>query len=438
MYIIYTLEGILIVLGLFAPSSYEATASSENASAQRLKAVQDLDLYLKELFQDPWFTSLWTLQEAFLCQNAHILSRDAKPLSVAPFNGLRPLIRLCDDLSSYCIKFDISDILLFRESPWVAALKDLHKTLHSRGLPALASNNPLAAYCAAGCRQATDQSDFVYGIQQVFHYRLGKTQEGSDTTEKLSRHHLECEFGARIIEDWPVLSQMHVFTAPAQSGTGWHPSLESRIPSGHGWSRLTSTWWWKLECLYDIRAASTDEGVVGAFKGRVCQYAVMQSLWSMVAFGRDSNDSHGTRSRSLEPESFHHIGLDVKHSIGDTEAPSEPPEYRTQGYARDILPGDEQEALALWLTEQFGNNLKILLLGRIVDDLEGRTFQDETYSIGLLLTESNGEEFGSAFRRIGFCYWRSDPLPTGMEDVQPMLAAFATDPFWQNLEGRFI
>ena len=426
------------MLGLFVSSSYEATASSETAKAERLKAVQDLDSYFKELFQDPWFTSLWTLQEAFLCQNAHLLSRNAMPISIAPLDGLRPLIRLCDDLSNYCTKADTPDTPHVPGSPWDVALRDLHKTLHSRGLPALASNNPLAAYCAAASRQATDQSDYVYGVQQVFHYRLGKTQEGSNTTQKLSRRHLESQFGARLIEDWPVLSQMHVFTVPARLGTGWHPSLDSRIPSGPGWSRLTSTWWWKLECLCDIRATSADEGAVGAFRGRVCQYAAMQGLWSMAESGRDSDDSHGTRSRPSEPESLHHIGLDVTLSIGDVEDPSEPPEYRTRGYARDIVPGSEQKALTLWLTEYFGNHLKILLLGRIVDDLEGRTFQDETYNIGLLLTESDGDEFDSAFRRIGFCYWRSDPLPAGMEDVQPMLAAFDTHPFWRDLEGHFI
>ena len=66
--------------------------------------MQNLDARLKKLFWDPWFTSLWTLQESYLRQNAVLLSREAQPLNQDCLGGLRELISFCENLSSYCAK----------------------------------------------------------------------------------------------------------------------------------------------------------------------------------------------------------------------------------------------------------------------------------------------------------------------------------------------
>lgn len=331
---------------------------------------------------------------------------------------------------------------------YMTALNALYKTVHSRGLPALYSNNPLPAYCAAGRREATDPSDYVYEIQQIFHYRLGRSEEGLDPCtagdDHGCRRSLEAQLGARLLEDWPMLSQMHVFATPVPPGTGWHPTLESQIPGGPGWGRLASSWWWKLDSLCGIRAdsLSADKGVaVGVFKGRMCRYTTLQGLWSKIVGPRDTDDSSNARTRASAPDTFHHIGLDVKYGgIEDVLDSDEPLIYRTQGHARDIHPGDEQQALASWLSRHYGDCFRALLLGKIIDDVESRTFEVETFNVGLLLVQGNEEEVNSSstFERIGFCYWRCDPLPSGMEDVQPILAALDTHQPWEDMEGCFV
>ncbi|EMR67795.1 hypothetical protein UCREL1_5201 [Eutypa lata UCREL1] len=328
------------------------------------------DARLKKLFWDPWFTSLWTLQESYLRQNAVLLSREAQPLNQDCLGGLRELISFCENLSSYCAK-----VLA------VLALNALYKTVHSRGLPALYSNNPLAAYCAAGRREATDPSDYVYKIQQIFHYRLGRSEEGLDPCTAGDDH-------------------------------GCRRSLEAQLGA-----RLASSWWWKLDSLRGIRAdtLSADKGVaVGVFKGRMCRYTTLQGLWSKIVGPRDTDDSRNARTRASAPDTFHHIGLDVKYGgIEDVLDSDEPLIYRTQGHARDIHPGDEQQALASWLSRHYGDCLRVLLLGKIIDDVESRTFEVETFNVGLLLVQ-------------------------GMEDVQPILAALDTHQPWEDMEGCFV
>ncbi|KAI3391112.1 hypothetical protein diail_7934, partial [Diaporthe ilicicola] len=376
--------------GLVTPSTSDAITSPETVSVERTKLLQDLGAHLKQLFHYPWFTSLWTLQEAFLCQNALFISRDAKLVEKTPLGNLRQLVSFCDNVSRFCAGAGVPSPKDNPETPWDTALRELREIVHSRGLPALGSDNPLAAYYAAGKREATAQSDYVYGIQQVFHYRLGQSREGSDATKEFSRVQLEVEFGAKIIEDWPVLSQMHAFTVPPRLGTGWHPSLDSRIPSGPGWSRLRSSWWWKLESSCDIRAVAIEGEAVAAFRGRACRFVKLQRLWSIIAPERGADGGITTTGSQLsESDICHQISLDVRHRTvdGDMMDPTERPAYRTQGYARDILPGREQQDLALWLSEHYSDRLRILLLGRVIDDVESRNFQVETYNIGLLLTE---------------------------------------------------
>jgi hypothetical protein len=61
---------------------------------------------LDNLFIDPWFTSLWTLQEAFLCPNAYLLGREATHILHVPANtpgsfvsaDLTNLLSSCDGL----------------------------------------------------------------------------------------------------------------------------------------------------------------------------------------------------------------------------------------------------------------------------------------------------------------------------------------------------
>ncbi|KAL6412555.1 hypothetical protein AUP68_03758 [Ilyonectria robusta] len=49
------------------------------ASSQQLATIHD---HLGQLFKDPWFSSLWTLQETFLRQDVVLLSQEGSSVAL--------------------------------------------------------------------------------------------------------------------------------------------------------------------------------------------------------------------------------------------------------------------------------------------------------------------------------------------------------------------
>ncbi|KUJ19178.1 uncharacterized protein LY89DRAFT_479382 [Mollisia scopiformis] len=181
---------------------------------------------LESFFSDPWFTSLWTLQETFLRVDAVFLSQE----------GLRVTRMGADDPSA---KFEFGNLvhLDFRMREWDESLQDpapqswrtILDLMNKSGISAIGSGNFIAAYLAAKSRTAKRDEDRVYGIQQLFNLRLGNTAPGSAGTY-WTRDQLEDQLAERLLVQHPVLSQMHVFTTPASFGTAWRLNQSSACP----------------------------------------------------------------------------------------------------------------------------------------------------------------------------------------------------------------
>lgn len=103
--------------------------------------------------------------------------------------------------------------------------------IERHGLLALSQNSPFALYSASRRRQCFSDWDKVYGIQQVFDFRVGNTIEGTDPSINYDRITLEAQFGALMLRKYPVNSQLHVFTEPVEPGRGWHISLSAPLQS---------------------------------------------------------------------------------------------------------------------------------------------------------------------------------------------------------------
>lgn len=69
---------------------------------------------LERLFSDPWFSSLWTLQEAFLRQDAFIMSKSGDLATVVGSGEATWFTNLCSDCSS--LYFYLSEIVQQKES----------------------------------------------------------------------------------------------------------------------------------------------------------------------------------------------------------------------------------------------------------------------------------------------------------------------------------
>ena len=189
---------------------------------------------LDKLFLDPWFTSLWTLQEAFLCPQACLIPREA----TASVHTLANLCEWCDILQKACNNPTITGQSYWEKNESSTSemvrlrrkyLVEVGTMITHRSLAALATRNPIALYGAACYRKTRNDMDRVYAIEQVFDLRLGTSALGA--AERIVHPlALQNELGTSILEIYPVLSQMHVFIEPVELGRGWRINGASRIP----------------------------------------------------------------------------------------------------------------------------------------------------------------------------------------------------------------
>ena len=408
---------------------------------------------LDELFLDPWSTSLWTLQEAFLCPQAYLLPREATSSDFTLAN----LCEWCNILQKACSDFDItgqthwekmettsSEELRLRRKYFV----EVETMITHRSLTALASRNPIALYGAACYRKTRDDMDRVYAIEQVFDLRLGKSAPGASnrTVHPLA---LQNELGTSILEMYPVLSQLHVFTEPVELGRGWRISGSSRIPNLSLKTNLAAIQYTPACRLRTEKAGGLQWGF---FDGTICPFEDMRKAWVLVSYSL-------ARSEADRQLSVQQIALDVFLSHKKPEyrhIPSEelgqdgfePKNPAVWGFSQDIPPGSEQHALGHWMSQRMGElfpckRLVALYLGHFKDEVGAATqasTNESTCRVALLLVES--ELSGIPYwRRLGFCIWTCPSLE-GTSDLDEntatsLLSVQDGHGLWQRVSGRF-
>ena len=313
-----------------------------------------------------------------------------------------------------------------RDRPAIAALcQDISSLIQSRGIPELYWGNRLALYAAAGNRTATEACDYVYAIQQIFRYRLGKTAEGAAGSQTWTLAELETELGRRLITDYPVQSQMHVFTKPVAPGKGWHIGLSSLLPTplagtGHTW---TGVWEEPLEAQCKLTVQTKGTANMGHFQGLMCDYSVLHRWWMKI--------NRPTQGRT----SYQRVALDaVSRDLADQTG--EPLYYRTAGHMRQAWPGAEQDELSAWLAGAFAttSQLSVLRLGSR-EDRESREV------VGMILRKRKGASRGDLpacnWRRLGFCYWSNGGMPLADGFEHTPLAAEDQSEGWKPTTGLF-
>lgn len=214
-----------------------------------LSVIQDS---LDFLTRDPWFSSLWTLQEAFLRQDTLFIARDGlvaqevhpsssewasqewpvlvveqKAVLTFPFSVER-LDWICLNLGLF-IRADITDSS--PEATETALQRD--RALRKRiGIGSgWEKSSPMLAFTASAHRTASYESDRIYGIQQVFGFRLGATRVGAPQ-RVFTREELELELAKEIIAKFPLTSQLFVTEHPREFGHNWRINPDSQPVGG--------------------------------------------------------------------------------------------------------------------------------------------------------------------------------------------------------------
>ena len=386
------------------------------------------------LTADPWFSSLWTLQEAFLCNHAVILSRDGKVTCdaslVRPRSwSLNYLFKLTND-----IVFWSESTLIPRVEPEYSQLIDL---VHTSGLAALWYNTPMALLGVSYNRRTTRELDRVYGVMQVFgdDFRVGLSREGADRNRIYTLPELEDEFGAAIIQFFPVLSQMHVHLAPPAVGKGWCVRGNSAVPyiaergDFFGWDGGD-----RIDVNIDIGCETSCEfstrlvqgNTWGYLAGRISPFIVLQRAWKEAdasSFAKTLLTSGWRMHRSSIP-SIHMIALDR-----GTEFKAQSPELNVLNVV-GLKDEERQHQLAASIVQQSESyNLKVFLLAKC-------HFGDQVFNTALLLLKQENDNL-CYWRRIGICMWSTSHLvKDGLQHpLGPFLRGESDE--WHHTEGLF-
>lgn len=427
----------------------------------RLKKIRTM---LDALFMDPWFTSLWTLQEAFLCPRAYLLSREA----TAPLGTLANLChwcstidKLCDSLNPRAPENNTTEESEFYKpwAPYEKCLWEIKSMLRDRGLVALASRNPMALYAAAAYRKTRNEIDRVYAIQQVFGLRLGSSAPGY-SNRPVHLVMLEFELGARMLEKYPVLSQMHVFNEPVEPGRGWKISMSSRLPDPDLKQNLADFRYVSTCNLTTQRASHLQWGY---FSGKVCHFKDICEAWMLTSPPSEtSTDVSPWKSpqwialdKFLRPKKLLNpwISPAVKKLGTNTWdikdlATSDLPQYSPTGDEQHKFASLIMQRMDEWYKDK---KLVILYLGHFLDGPDHRSaHRPSLYRVGLILLESEYEgipfhDFHGVtyWRRLGFCIWTcgdsSEKADSSQDDItaNKILTVSDGSAQWREESGLF-
>ncbi|KAL8670779.1 MAG: hypothetical protein Q9168_004701 [Polycauliona sp. 1 TL-2023] len=355
------------------------------------------NLALESLLQDPWFSSLWTLQEAYLRKDALLLSTQAECISMKyqPKVDLRLLTVCCNELYPISIP-TIRERLQIRELTDVVRMKEM---IQESGLGLLHSDSPFTLYTAARFRNTKFELDRIYGIMQIFGLQLGSAATGAESTSFTLRE-LEDQLGNALLQNWPIRSQFHIHTKPSPVGSAWRISESSAFPELVDEYDNDLDDWEHIECRLSTQRHG--DTTWGYFKGRVCKLAGLASAWR-------SSSKHHRRKWTTSPLQM--VALDASHTL--REAPSS-----LHALNQLVIPRDEtQHEVCSTLVQMFGDEIVVLALGF---SKGGK---------GLILVRQEAEGL-MVWHRIGICYWNTsetdDPFILGHEGSG-----------WWDLEGLF-
>lgn len=189
-----------------------------------LESIQDA---MDRLCRDKWFSSLWTLQESVLRRDAVLLTHEGTPVLAAADS--RTLVTLAIVANSYrTLLGDLDRYLL-----WMSPARIIHKMVELRHrlrqtiLAFMACNNPNIPYSLARYRECKEEEDRIYGVMQVYGFRLGKSVQPHIN---FSLDELNVQFVKTLNETYPVISQMFIHAAVPERGRSWKITRDCDIP----------------------------------------------------------------------------------------------------------------------------------------------------------------------------------------------------------------
>lgn len=281
------IEGLMIALNqaswIHVPGRRFPRARKGEALRGDEEFLSDAVRYLKVLLSDPWFSSLWTLQEAFLSPSAYIADREGtilayiRPWKVVPAGTegsillqMHVLVSDLQDLAAICSQSIATKRKSGAESLNSSSLEEaLLALIVGTGLSELFNSSAMALYTTATNRTTREPCDRIYGIMQVFDFRLGSSAEGADLQKAYTLPELEVQLGTELLNIMPIPSQIVTHMEVVPFGHAWRVQSTSKMPvlAQYFLYNGASSWFGEFEAMCEF-STCTAEGIVwGHFAG---------------------------------------------------------------------------------------------------------------------------------------------------------------------------
>lgn len=351
---------------------------------------------LTTLFSDPWFSSLWTLQELVLRNDAQILSREVETIPLANDNHdvhLNMLINNCRN-----IYMDLGDLEGFSLN---APVQELRALIERAGFSFFIANNPNVQYSSARHRATKYPLDRIYAIMQVYNLRVGESVN-PDRTYTLEE--LQDEFAEALLARSPVLGQMFIHICKPEAGKSWRITQHSNVPDELVQCRSPTA-----KCRFTLTTSGHAQ-----LEGKCCKLKDLSLLWRS-GIQNDYVDPTTTiqeyryaGGRLMKKNRPTVVGFNLHCTIClDSHVhalfPEIPPEmYRSK---------EEQAFIYIeLLVGIFGEeNVWVVLLGETTAATSESTMPVSSVGLVLRFVSEGGAGY---FERLGVCVWSASDVET--------------------------
>lgn len=384
-------------------------------------ALSEFGKAVDTIFDDFWFSSLWTLQEEGLRQEAVLLSREAEPVDeplkieelksefkdagreyrekVVPASWNR--VTILDfklDLSQLFLFLQDSDVLdVFEEQQLEDPSKRISDRIYDARVYAGPATNPNIFFGRASSRNVTRDVDRIYGITGLYNIRVGAAVGGAQgLTTEYTLNQLQEEFSLTLNAQSPLLGQLFIHTSKPKNGESWRITQDVRVP-------LAFAEWNHAYFTFDDCRIIVSPGAEAWIEGRLSSFENVKALWE---------------ARSRRDEEY---ALILK--IDDYVCHDYPSILR-EDQQSDLyhVPTGETDEIVRGLTEAFEiSRLSVIHLGGTSTKSNYWTESPSTilYVIGLLVLHN--EDNRGQCQRLGLCQWYGKAHPYFPPDIPEVL-----------------
>jgi len=340
------------------------------------QAYRDLSASLSSLFKDPWFSSLWTLQEGTLRSDVLILSKEALPIRHPTIPTTLNIFYGYLLNAFWHVRSASIEALVRKTLPGEERLAHrVSDQIRLAGFDhAPFSRNPNIQYGAARRRETTRPLDRIFGIMAIYGISLGTSKEKENDFDAL-----EHDFANAVNAKSPRLGQLFVHTEKPRPGCTWKITQCCRVTNEFGN--------WESNGQDSCKISAT-QSIGAVCEGPTCQLRSLLAVWDHIR-APPPGDNQGSFWCKIRVDDYIH-----------DEHPSLP---RLEDYPFELSweNRDRFWPLGSALLEEFGEeSIIVLKLGEQAIEMARWAV------LGLLLLRIDDSK--GSHRRLGTCQWEKN------------------------------